>query len=193
MALAVRPAAGQASAALAIHTMGFMYFYGLLWVFCVVFTRRCPDAARVFIGGFLANQTGQIVGALVGGWFRTVLDPQSIVSSASNAMVYLLLFATIVLMARLSSTSKPREAMIGEEPMERACALASQRFGLTPRESEILVYLVKGCDRGLIAHSLSVSTETVKSHTRHIYEKLGAHSRLELFNAVARCLEDAAL
>ncbi|MFR1640636.1 MAG: response regulator transcription factor [Eggerthellaceae bacterium] len=107
-------------------------------------------------------------------------------------MIYLLLFATIALMARLSSASKPRETMTSEESMARACAIASKRHGLTPRESEILRYLVKGYDRGFVAQSLSVSSETVKSHTRHIYEKLGAHTRLELFNAVARCLDEEA-
>lgn len=189
MALSVQQTPGRASFALAIHTMGFMYSFGLLWVFCVVYARHCADAARVFIGGFLASQAGQIVGAAAGSWLHVVLDPQSIVASASNAMIYLLLFAVIVLMARLSSESRPREAMTSDESMARACARASARFGLTPRESEILVYLVKGYDRGFIAQSLSVSAETVKSHTRHIYEKLGAHTRLELFNAVARCLE----
>ena len=193
MALAVQQTAGRESFALGIHTMGFMYFYGLLGVFCVIYTRRCADAARVFVGGFLANQVGQIVGAFAGGWLQVAFGAQAVVSPVSNAMIYLLLFVTIALMARLSSASKPREAMTSEESMARACALASERHGLTPRESEILGYLVKGYDRGFIAQSLSVSAETVKSHTRHIYEKLGAHTRLELFNAVARCLdEDAA-
>lgn len=190
MALAVQQTPVRASFALAIHTMGFMYSFGLLWVFCVIFTRHSADAARVFIGGFLASQAGQIIGAAGGSWFHVALDPQSIVASASNAMIYLLLFAVIVLMARLSSEPRPREAITSDESMARACARASMRFGLTPRESEILVYLVKGYDRGFIAQSLSVSAETVKSHTRHIYEKLGAHTRLELFNAVARCLEE---
>lgn len=192
MALAVQQTAGRESFALGIHTMGFMYFYGLLWVFCVIYTRQYADAARVFIGGFLANQAGQIVGALAGGWFQTAFDAQAVVSPVSNAMIYLLLFATIALMARLSSASKPRETMTSEESMARACAIASKRHGLTPRESEILRYLVKGYDRGFVAQSLSVLSETVKSHTRHIYEKLGAHTRLELFNAVARCLDEEA-
>lgn len=189
MALAVQQTPGRASFALAVHTMGFMYSFGLLWVFCVIYSRNCADPGRVFIGGFLASQAGQIIGAVVGSWFQVAFDPQSIVASASNAMIYLLLFAVIVLMARLSSEPRPREPMTNDESMARACALASARFGLTPRESEILVYLVKGYDRGFIAQSLSVSAETVKSHTRHIYEKLDAHTRLELFNAVARCLE----
>ena len=190
MALAVQQTPWRATFALAIHTMGFMYFFGLLWVFCVIYTRRCNDVARVFIGGFLASQAGQIFGAAAGNWFHAALDPQSIVASASNAMIYLLLFASIVLMARLSTESRPRQTMTNDGSMARACTLASARFALTPRESEILVYLVKGYDRGFIAQSLSVSTETVKSHTRHIYEKLDAHTRLELFNTVARCLEE---
>ena len=191
MALAVQQTPWRATFALAIHTMGFMYFFGLLWVFCVIYTRRCNDVARVFIGGFLASQAGQIFGAAAGNWFHAALDPQSIVASASNAMIYLLLFASIVLMARLSTESRPpsnhdERRLHWREPARwLRHALPLQRARV-----EILVYLVKGYDRGFIAQSLSVSTETVKSHTRHIYEKLDAHTRLELFNTVARCLEE---
>ncbi|HJH43859.1 LuxR family transcriptional regulator [Rubneribacter badeniensis] len=190
LALAVPQTGEFASPALALHTVGFMYFYGLLWVFCVVYTHHHADSTRVFVGGFLANQIGQIVGVLAGGWLRLTLGQEFTVSPASNAMIYLLLFATIVLLARLSSIPKARESMANEASITRACKQAASRFGLTPRESEILIYLVKGYNRAFIAHSLCVSTETVKTHTQHIYTKLDAHSRLEVFNAVAQCLED---
>lgn len=189
LALAIPQTGHPASSALGIHTVGFMYFYGLLWVFCVIYTRQHSEPARVFIGGFLANQAGQIAGAFAGGWLQLAIGSQSVVSPASNAMIYLLLFATIVLLARLSSTSKPRESMSNEVSMVRACENAAVIFGLTPRESEILIFLVKGYNRSFIAQTLCVSTETIKTHTQHIYTKLDAHTRLEVFNAVARCLE----
>lgn len=137
----------------------------------------------------MANQAGQIAGVFAGGWLQMAIGARSIVSPASNAMIYLLLFATIVLLARLSSAAEPRESMSNEAAMGRACKKAADRYGLTPRESEILVYLVKGYNRTFIAQSLCVSTETIKTHTQHIYTKLDAHTRLEVFNAVAHCLD----
>jgi len=55
---------------------------------------------------------------------------------------------------------------------------------LTPREKEILRQLAKGLRYKEIAAELSISMETVRSHTRHIYEKLQVQSRTEAINKV---------
>lgn len=54
---------------------------------------------------------------------------------------------------------------------------------LTPREEEVLRSLAKGCRSKEIADRLHISTGTVNTHVRHIYEKLHVRSRAE---AVAR-------
>jgi DNA-binding NarL/FixJ family response regulator len=51
--------------------------------------------------------------------------------------------------------------------------------GLTKREEEILSYLVKGFFYKEIASSLFISTETVRTHIRNIYEKLQVRTRSE--------------
>lgn len=48
---------------------------------------------------------------------------------------------------------------------------------LSDRERDVLNLLASGLSTREIADSLFVSTNTVKTHTRHIYEKLGAHNR----------------
>ena len=50
---------------------------------------------------------------------------------------------------------------------------------LTEREEQILSRLAKGFSNKEIADLLSVSLETVRTHLRHIYEKLHVHSRTE--------------
>lgn len=52
---------------------------------------------------------------------------------------------------------------------------------LTARESEILELLMKGMTRFEIASYLQLSQNTVKSHLKNIYSKLGAHSREDVF------------
>ena len=69
--------------------------------------------------------------------------------------------------------------------IDELCGEAVLENGLTPRESEILPYLAKGYDRGFIASELTISVETVRSHTRHIYGKFDVHTRVELLNAIA--------
>jgi len=51
---------------------------------------------------------------------------------------------------------------------------------LTPRESDVLDLLQRGRSNAEIAASLHVSVETVRTHARHIYRKLGVRTRREL-------------
>jgi len=56
---------------------------------------------------------------------------------------------------------------------------------LSDREREILGWLVKGRSYNAIAEACFVSVDTVKTHVRHIYEKLHVHSKSE---AVAKAI-----
>jgi two-component system, NarL family, nitrate/nitrite response regulator NarL len=57
--------------------------------------------------------------------------------------------------------------------------IRSEKSHLTGRETEVLKCLVQGCDNNQIAQSLSISTNTVKTHLSNIMEKLHMHSRIE--------------
>jgi DNA-binding NarL/FixJ family response regulator len=50
-------------------------------------------------------------------------------------------------------------------------------WGLTVREAEVLALLISGMRNRQIADALFVSLDTVKTHLRHIYRKLGTTSR----------------
>jgi DNA-binding NarL/FixJ family response regulator len=60
-------------------------------------------------------------------------------------------------------------------------------LGLTQRESEVLSLLVAGLSNRAIAAKLVVSEETVKTHSRGIYRKLGVSDRA---GAVAAALRE---
>jgi DNA-binding NarL/FixJ family response regulator len=51
---------------------------------------------------------------------------------------------------------------------------------LTPREAEVLELLQDGATNAQIAHRLTIGIETVRTHARNIYRKLGIASRREL-------------
>jgi NarL family two-component system response regulator LiaR len=51
---------------------------------------------------------------------------------------------------------------------------------LTPREADVLELLRAGRSNGEIAQALHVSIETVRTHARRIYRKLGVKTRREL-------------
>lgn len=53
------------------------------------------------------------------------------------------------------------------------------KYGLTAREKDILQSLSKGNSFKLIAAELLISIDTVRTHIKHIYEKLQVHSQTE--------------
>jgi DNA-binding NarL/FixJ family response regulator len=61
--------------------------------------------------------------------------------------------------------------------------VASDQLGpelLTPREADVLEHLRAGRSNAEIALALSVSVETIRTHRRNIYRKLGVRTRREL-------------
>jgi DNA-binding NarL/FixJ family response regulator len=52
-------------------------------------------------------------------------------------------------------------------------------FNLSPREKDIVEFLVQGRSNKEIADQLCLSSDTVKAHLQHIFRKLGVSSRLE--------------
>ena len=56
---------------------------------------------------------------------------------------------------------------------------------LTPRQAEVLRLLERGHSTSQISGELHLSPETVRNHIRHLFRRLGVHSRIEAV-AVAR-------
>ncbi len=71
-------------------------------------------------------------------------------------------------------------------PRSAAGGRAGDSFGLdgsdllTPREADVLELLQEGSTNAQIAQSLSIGLETVRTHARNIYRKLGISSRRDL-------------
>ena len=56
----------------------------------------------------------------------------------------------------------------------------ASRFGLTPRERDVLRLVVEGDSNKSIAQRLAVGEDTVKHHLTSIFDKTGVSNRLEL-------------
>lgn len=57
-------------------------------------------------------------------------------------------------------------------------------FGLTPSEVVVIKQLVSGNGADQIARALTVSVETIRTHIKRIYAKIGVSKREQLFQAV---------
>ena len=61
-----------------------------------------------------------------------------------------------------------------------ATASRRKRYGLTPRELEIISAVVAGYANKEVAEHFKISEDTVKHHLSNIFDKLGVSTRLEL-------------
>ncbi|MFN0205889.1 MAG: helix-turn-helix transcriptional regulator, partial [Planctomycetota bacterium] len=48
---------------------------------------------------------------------------------------------------------------------------------LTPRESDVISFLVRGSDNATIARQMGIGIYTVKDHLKSIFQKLDVHTR----------------
>ena len=83
---------------------------------------------------------------------------------------------------RLTRHEQQRNAFVPR--FESAAPL--EQLGISPRESEILLWMAQGKSNGDIGSILGISLGTVKKHTNHIFVKLGVEGRTA---AVLRALE----
>ena len=81
-----------------------------------------------------------------------------------------------------SDEDGPREA----PDLAARCAAVAERHGLTSREAEVLVEIAGGHSSKYVAEVLCVTPNTVRSHTKNIYSKLGVTSRDGMLEMVQR-------
>lgn len=85
-----------------------------------------------------------------------------------------------------------RQVLAGGSPMSPAIArrvvtsfrpvVVTDLNALSDREQEVLDLLGTGMSAREVADQLFISVHTVRTHTRHIYEKLHVQSRVEMLN-----------
>ncbi|MDX1905526.1 MAG: response regulator transcription factor [Bacteroidia bacterium] len=93
--------------------------------------------------------------------------------------------------AEVAAGGAPMSPVVARKALEMFRRFAPQEvtvdYRLTPREGDVLSLLVQGLPYKLIADRLSITYETVRSHMKHIYEKLHVASTTE---AVAKALRE---
>lgn len=164
-------------------------------------------AARLYGQGFgtiifsfavvmFVNHFGGLVGSLTSAFVHDALGaPVGEVTIQAISAFSILLFFTVALLGENDAVGQPTDPSavpfvsgMGGEAIERALddrvAELSALHGLSARESEVLALLARGRSAPFIRDELVISLNTVTSHVKHIYVKLGVHSRQELLDLV---------
>jgi DNA-binding CsgD family transcriptional regulator len=138
----------------------------------------------------------------VAGWILSLVFAYLDFSSAflSTLMLLLAFLLVAVLMLFIPNSAHHDEPaavaakpsalrLTGNEMSEKALFWMrvdeiSRLYGLSPRERDVLGYLVKGRNANYIQKELVVSPHTAKSHIYNIYRKLDIHSQQKLMDFV---------
>ncbi len=138
----------------------------------------------VLLWGRLFKSGGTLVGTFVAMGMLVIGQANPEAMGLAAAVIALLYMVTALVVLRSVDYLGPT---FRDEPSAGALEAISARYGLTPRESEIMQYLVKGRSAQYIQDTLVLSRNTVKSHMKHIYTKLGVHTQQELISLFERC------
>ena len=173
-------------------------------IFAYICFQSKASSLRIFGFGYSAVLLGSLIGYLIGGNVGPLLTEGNLSSTPFLVAAYaLILLALLIsppkqldqLMLPVSyedviDIAKKKSQATGEiDRMQARCQSVAQRYGLTERERDVLVLLARGHGRKYVADHLQVSLNTVRSHSRNIYGKLGIHSHSELM-ALLESAED---
>ncbi|MDR1359247.1 MAG: helix-turn-helix transcriptional regulator [Coriobacteriales bacterium] len=162
------------------------------WIIvAALMTSRPYEGLRIVAFARVASLGGVCVGSLAGSLLTSwAWSSETNMAIATTAIAYLLVAATVLLFNRGSLgiwqliKKEPSPPDVGQTAKMKALSDISKTSRLTPREAEVMEYLALGRSLPWIAKRLSISTGTVRSHTRHIYEKLEVHSRQSLMDTI---------
>lgn len=193
----------------AIVCLGYELFDLLSWV---IFSERARedgrDAIAVFGCGVGFTILGMGIGYMVGGLVIApaissgFIDATTIVL-ASVVFLFTVAFLIIPESALSASpesdenntTPEQHEEIVEEveqpestQPtplsLEEACDEIAKRYKLTPRESEVLVFLARGRTLPIIARDLHIAKNTARSHIKKVYQKVDIHKQQDLIDLV---------
>lgn len=164
----------------------------VLILMCSICRRYGVPSLRMFATARACSEGALLAGVLIKEQFSLIQqqhDPQFQV--AFVVVGFALVAASLLIWRReptvntdwgaagvIIETGEPaeNEAVRFERRLEE---LATQ-YGLTEREREVMGFIAQGKTRADIMQELFLSENTVKTHARNLYRKLGVHSKAEV-------------
>ena len=158
------------------------YFFGILWyLIALIDGDRAYRAGSAAASSFFAFLLGHFAARiLVEHGPASLRDP----SIASTVLFLMMVFLLLAYISRYKRYERRLVQRAEQREFELACETVTARFGLTEREASVFRLLALGFSAKKIAEKLIVSENTAKTHVRHVYAKLGVHSRNELNDVI---------
>ena len=176
--------------------MAYGCFECIAWslVISYMFARKV-DVGLAAGGARILMTTGALAGFLVVFVARAGLHADAFhMLSLLSLFVCLLVMSTMLVMEGgaanmlriIEQAHGVRESarQSGDRDLRETCLGLKEEFGLTDRETDILILLAQGRSAPYIGNALFISPDTANTHKRHIYTKLDVHNRQQLIDLV---------
>lgn len=154
-------------------------FETILRMQIISFSRKTNyDPIHIIGWGFAAI----MMGAFLGPALFNMIAPGS---TEINTMLIIGILTILVIVGAFMFTNPQPEQRDNDRQsidIEERSARIADSYSLSPREQEILGYLLEGRSHPFIRDELYISKSTVDTHVRHIYSKTGVKSKQELID-----------
>ena len=154
----------------------------LIMYFGILTTKGYATPALTFAmaGGFV--RLGLAAGNSLALWYESMAAPvaQALTPPTSLAFMCLLAIVLVPLVRMEFSIVALTAAPPTRNEIEEICTEAATEFGLSARESEILLHICRGESNNEIADALFISKRTVDKHRSNILAKTGCRNTANL-------------
>lgn len=175
----------------AIIMAGYLGLAAAFMAFFLVTARVSnSNAVDVFGGGLAALYLGEVAGIAA----ANVYDVFALDDSFSYGMMAFAGLAILVAYLFLFTEKDFRalSAIVGaSDSLEKVCDTIASQFGLSSRETEVLLLALKGRSNERIAQELFIAKSTADTHMRRIYAKCGIKGRQDLIDLGERIARES--
>lgn len=170
------------AAASAIMDTGYSLLEATLYLIIVdkistTSTNKLRIICAFFLVDSIAYPIGEAMAQAPSEWLGTI----AAILTVLLAVAGIWLFSERNINAFLLETPDSPNPEASFENKARAVALGSS---LSERETQIMLLFAQGRSAVFIGELIFISANTVRTHIKHIYSKLGVHSRQELINLI---------
>ncbi|OUO92146.1 helix-turn-helix transcriptional regulator [Gordonibacter sp. An230] len=176
-----------------IALTGYGTFNVLIWILLadISFTYRLSSHmvfgigwGMVTLGVLLGSAAGQAVCALAPFQPQT-LSLIALLATLAILISYMFVFSESDLIALAKGDEEKADAAEPKrQRFQDRCKEVADEYGLSPKETEIMVLFAKGRSSTRIQEELYLSRGTVTTHLRHIYQKMDVHSKQEFLDVI---------
>jgi DNA-binding CsgD family transcriptional regulator len=152
------------------------------WIYTAKVCRETSGGVIEVFGVMCALYQGiTLLGAVLGTLLLgTVIGNLTSVTTVSIIVLGFICAVLLYAFAKLRPILMVHSSL--ETPEAQRIREIAEGHALSPRELQILIYLLRGRNAQYIRDKLIVSINTVNSHIKHIYAKHDVHSRQELID-----------